>query len=116
MADDPALEPETATSQGVENRSMEKVCTDIVISWLRNHWVDQRCPVCESDDWAVGSPAEVQLYWGTDGPANRHFPFVPVWCGKCGYTLLFHAGHMGLTPQMLHEWIDAVVEAENQKR
>ncbi len=48
-----------------------------------------KCTVCNERRWSIGDALDLPL---ADQPAGAAYRYVPVTCGGCGNTLLFHAG------------------------
>lgn len=89
-----------------------------VREWIQEKWSNEECPMCDVDAWTVGAPAQIQVYWDTEGESpRRHTPLVQLWCSNCGYTILLHSKLIGIPTAQLQQWIDARFEvgAESSK-
>ena len=71
-----------------------------VNTWLRAHWTQGfKCPVSGHENWVVGDyVVQSPLMSPTTGfpVPGLTYPFVPVFCGACGYTLFFNAVMIGI--------------------
>jgi predicted nucleic-acid-binding Zn-ribbon protein len=68
--------------------------------WFQKHWKPEfRCPICDQQTWQVGThiilPPTIASGGGVTLEAPT-YPYLPVACMTCGYTLFFNAVVMKL--------------------
>ena len=60
--------------------------------WLNSRGVNLNCSMCSSAQWETG---EIISGTSVDDPGNA-VPMVQVFCGNCGYVMLFASMPIGL--------------------
>jgi len=68
---------------------------EAVNRWLSEHNVFGRdCPACGTlGEWAVGSNIIAPPVWMEP---NQSTPFIPIYCVRCGFNMMFSASRVGL--------------------
>ena len=76
-----------------------------VMQWVESKCKHLKCLACDSDEMAMCSDepflALCPIKKGVGVLANAGVPVVSVFCPQCGFIRLFHAGTMGLSPDMM---------------
>jgi len=70
-----------------------------VADWIRENWkASMKCPVCETNDWRIGEDVvEIRPFIGHSvETVGNVYPFVQLFCSKCGYVIFFNAVISGI--------------------
>ena len=72
-------------------------------AWLDSHWTNWDCPFHGDTTWTVGELiGDLTGHVPVGGPSpNQAYPFIPLICEVCGYSVLINVLKVGLvSPQM----------------
>jgi predicted nucleic-acid-binding Zn-ribbon protein len=91
---DKAPNPETS-KQRVDRRN--KDIGNIFLHRLDELWPKPRfCPICRNSNWNLDALAQLPMW---EAPASGAvYPFFPIYCVTCGYTILMNPVVIGLSP------------------
>jgi hypothetical protein len=86
------------------DESVDVVARERALAWLQENWTeDPHCPICGTDNWAVGDAVELPVR--TSGSLmfpptqSRAYVLMPVQCTKCFYTFFINAILAGIVPR-----------------
>ena len=78
---------------------MQKVNHADFIKYLKEQW-SGKCPLCGSGNWNIQAAVYQLIPYGVDtlivDDPNPNIPVIPVFCTKCGNTILVSATIAGL--------------------
>jgi hypothetical protein len=87
-----------STSQPEPDRAVDTAARERALAWLQEQWTeDSHCPICNTDNWAVGDPVELPVrggaavLWEMPPKGQRVYVLTPVQCTKCFYTFFINA-------------------------
>jgi predicted Zn-ribbon and HTH transcriptional regulator len=93
-----------STSQPEPDVSVDMAARERALAWLQEQWTeDSHCPICNTDNWAVGDPVELPVRGGSmaffQATGQRAYVLTPVQCTKCFYTFFINAILAGIVPR-----------------
>ncbi len=77
---------------------LEKNDADKLVSYVKEKWSNQSCPMCRAGNWLV----QDKYFQLTQYKANALMvggpviPIIPITCSNCSNTLLLNAIHAGI--------------------
>jgi hypothetical protein len=83
------------------DESQRQAIREVALNRIREKWTNPRCSVCGADAWQIGNTMDATLRDQIPHPDRppgyfEVYSFVPVFCGNCGYSLLFNAVVLGI--------------------